>query len=322
MAIGIGTPIAERPPITRVEIDSLGACFSPAPVGPKIGGIIMLSKSGAICFSVIFFVFFSIMGCAEFYGRRQIRYSSSVVEYLYPDKEIVEVPDIPHLSLPLRVGIAFVPESAVGPVVNRLSRKEKMDLMERISSEFKALPFVKDIELIPSDYLTKGGGFTNLDQIKTMYGIDVIALVSYDQVQHTDEGILSLSYWTIVGAYTVKGEKNDTSTMLDAVIYDIPSRKMLFRAPGTSHIKASSTLVNLSEQLRIDSLNGFYLAANELVTNLRKELNRFKEKIREMPESYALEHKPGYTGGGSFGAAYAITLLILGGLALWSERKK
>ena len=136
-----------------------------------------------------------------------------------------------------------------------------MDLMERISAEFRSLPFVRDIDLIPTDYLTNGGGFTNLDQIRTMYGIDVITLVSYDQVQHTDEGMLSLSYWTIVGAYTVKGEKNDTSTMVDAVLYDIPSRKLLFRAPGTSRVKGSSTLVNLSEQLRTDSLNGFHLGS-------------------------------------------------------------
>lgn len=282
----------------------------------------MPSKSSAICFIISISVFFSLMGCAEFYGIRQSRYTSSVVEYLYPEKEVSEVPSIPHLSLPIRVGIAFVPESGVGMVANRLSGKEKNDLMERISSEFRTLAFVKDIELIPTDYLTNGGGFTNLDQIKTMYGIDVITLVSYDQVQHTDEGMLSLSYWTIVGAYTVRGEKNDTSTMVDAVLYDIASRKMLFRAPGTSHLKGSSTLVNLSEQLRSDSLNGFHLAADNLVSNLQAELDRFKKKVKEMPESYAIEHKPGYTGGGSLGAWYALTLLILGGFSLWSGRKK
>ncbi len=282
----------------------------------------MPSKSGSICLIITIFVLFSLVGCAEFYGQRQSRYTSSVVEYLYPEKEVSEVPSIPRLSLPLRVGIAFVPESHPGTVANSLNGMEKTALMERISAEFRTLPFVKDIELIPTDYLVKGGGFTNLDQIKTMYGIDVISLVSYDQVQHTDEGILSLSYWTIVGAYTVKGEKNDTSTMVDAVLYDIPSRKMLFRAPGTSLIKGTSTLVNLSEQLRADSLNGFHLAADDLVTNLQAELERFKKKVKEMPESYAIEHKPGYTGGGSLEAGYALTLLIFGGLATWSGRKK
>ena len=194
--------------------------------------------------------------------------------------------------------------------------------MVRVSSEFRALPFVKDIELIPTAYLTKSGGFTNLDQVRKKYGIDVIALLSHDQVQHTDEGLLSLSYWTIVGAYIIKGEKNDTSTMVDAAVYDIPSRKMLFRAPGASQIKGSATLVNLSEQLRTDSSNGFRLATDDLVANLQDELNRFKEKIKEMPGEYAVVHKPGYTGGGSLGGAFALTLLTLGGLALWLGRKE
>jgi rhombotail lipoprotein len=282
----------------------------------------MPSKSVIICLATSIIFIYSLVGCADFYGKRQRRYTSSVVEYLYPEKEVAEVPTIPHLSLPLRVGVAFVPESGSGLSAKRLSEKEKMDLMVRISSEFRTLPFVKDIELIPTAYLTNGGGFTNLDQIRTMYGIDVIVLLSHDQVQHTDEGILSLSYWTIVGAYIIKGERNDTSTMIDAAVYDITSRKMLFRAPGTSHIKGSSTLVNLSEQLRTDSYNGFRLAADNLVANLQNELNRFKEKVKEIPEAYAIEHKPGYTGGGSLGGTYALTLLTFGGLLLWLSRKK
>lgn len=281
----------------------------------------MFTQPRINCFLVLL-ILFSLTGCAEFFGRTQNRYTSSVVDYLYPEKNIVEAPSIPRLSLPLNVGIAFVPESGA-TTTNRLNRKEKMDLMERMVSEFRALPFVKHIDLIPTDYLTQGGGFANLNQIKTMYGIDVIALISYDQVQHTDQGLLSISYWTIVGAYAVKGEKNDTSTMVDAVVYDIPSRKMLFRAPGTSRVKASSTLVNLSEQLRSDALQGFKMAADDLVQNLRDELDRFRRKVKEMPESYTVEHKPGYsaTGGGSLGPGYTVALLFLGGVALWSGGK-
>lgn len=280
----------------------------------------MSSKARIICFTFISITLL-LTGCFNLHGRKH-RYTSSVVEYLYPYRNIAEEPSIPNLSLPLRVGIAFVPESGKVPIKNSLSRKSKMELMERISSEFRTLPFVRDIELIPSDYLTKGGGFSNLDQIKTMYNIDVITLVSYDQVQHTDEGLLSFSYWTIIGAYVIRGEKNDTNTMVDAVVYDISSRKMLFRSPGTSRIKGSSTLVNLSEQLRSDSLEGFHKAADNLVINLKDELDRFKEKIKRAPESYRVVHKPGYTGGGSIGSSYAIILLALGGLALWSGREK
>ena len=86
-----------------------------------------------------------------------------------------------------------------------------------------------------------------------------------------------------------------------------------FRAPGTRHIRASSTLVNLSEQLRNDSLDGLQLAATDLVENFRAELERFRQKVKEMPESCLIQHKQGYgyTGGGSLGAGCSVTLLFL-----------
>lgn len=280
----------------------------------------MRGMSAVVFLVVGTLLLFLVTGCLRFSDKARNRYASSVVDYLYPQKEVAEVPTIPHLSLPLRVGVAFVPESSRMARPDSLSEKDKMDLMQRISSEFRSLPFVKDIELIPSAYLTPGGGFTNLDQIKTMYGVDVMALLSFDQVQHTDEGLLSLSYWTIVGAYVIRGEKNDTSTMMDAAVYDIASRKMLFRAPGTSQVKGSATLVNLPEQLREDSAEGFRLAADNLVVNLHDQLQRFQEKVKEQPEEYVVRHKAGYRGGGSLGGAFALALLGLGGLALWRNR--
>lgn len=134
---------------------------------------------------------------------------SSVVQYLYPDrKDYVEIPGIPRLALPLRVGIAFVPENTAKN--QALTETDKMDLMKEVSLHFKKYDFVKSIELIPSAYLRKDGGFANLDQIRTMYGIDVITVLSYDQTQFTDEGLASITYWTIIGAYIIPGEKNDT----------------------------------------------------------------------------------------------------------------
>ena len=126
-----------------------------------------------------------------------------------------------------------------------------------------------------------------------MYRVDAIALLAYDQVQFTDEGAASFLYWTIVGAYVVPGENNSTQTMMDAVIYDIKSRKMLFRAPGLSHIKGTATPVNLSAQLRNDSEQGFHEAAKDLVKNLDIQLEAFKDKVKKAPEEYKIEHRPG-----------------------------
>ena len=257
--------------------------------------------------------------------------SSSVVQYLYPDtKGYIETPDIPRLELPLRVGVAFVPEDTIkshGWFITEnmaqgqsLTERDKMELMEEVSKHFKKYDFVKSIELIPSAYLSKKGSFANLDQIRTMYGIDLIALLSYDQTQFTDEGMASVTYWTLIGAYIIPGEKNDTHTMVDASVYDIQSRKMLFRAPGVSHIKSKATPINLSEQLRVDSMESFKEASADLVTNLELQLEMFRVKVKEAPDEYQIVHKPGYTGGGSLDNIYIIILSMLGVYWIWVKR--
>jgi rhombotail lipoprotein len=263
-----------------------------------------------------------VAGCYGLYGK-QTRHASSVVQYLYPDQENVAVtPSIPVLSLPIKAGIAFVPDTERAGDAYRLSEKQKLDIMDQIAAEFAKYPFVKSIERIPTVYLRPKGGFTNLDQIRTMHGIDVIALISYDQVQHTNEDLLSIAYWTIVGMYVVKGEKNDTSTMMDTAVYHIASRKLLFRAPGTSQIKGSATPVNLAEQLRKDSYDGFVKANEDMIANLHTELERFKEKVKTKPEDYKVVQEAGYKGGGGFDPLTAILILMTGGAALWLGRKR
>jgi rhombotail lipoprotein len=265
-------------------------------------------------------VFVALTGCG-YYFKQQRHHNSSVFQYLYPDREgYIETPGIPRLALPLKVGIAFVPEET-GPAGQTLTEKDKMELMAEVSSYFKKYDFVKSIEIIPSAYLVQKGSFANLYQIRTMYGVDVITLVSYDQMQFTDEGIASISYWTIVGAYIVPGEKNDTHTMVDASVYDIQSRKMLFRAPGVSHIKSKATLVNLSEQLRGDSLQGFKDASKDLIVNLEMQLELFKEKVKESPADYQVVYNPGYTGGGSIDSSFIMFLCILCGYWVWMTRR-
>lgn len=275
-------------------------------------------------------------GCAA----RSVRHRSSVVDYLYPHEgNAIHPPEIPVLSLPLRVGVAFVPEapsvrtglapsdtlwgtnhqrrSNTSPDYQGFSEKDKTVLMKRVSEHFKEFPFVKSIELIPSAYLRAQGSFANLDQLKTMFGIDVIALLSYDQVQFTDEDFASITYWTLIGAYLVKGEHNDTHTMLDAAVYDIASRKMLFRAPGVSHIPSVATPVNLTEQSRLDSYKGFQDASEDLAVSLKEQLEDFHERVKESPDDYQIVRKPGYVGAGYLGVSFLPIIVVLGGHWLW-----
>lgn len=248
---------------------------------------------------------FTLPACQGLYPQQR-KDATSVVDFLYPSGERkVVTPSIPVLKLPVTVGIAFVPGRDGRETMPEARKNELMDM---VSADFENLEFVREIKRVPSPYLKPKGGFDNLDQIKTMFGCDVIVLLSYDQIQHTDEGFLSILYWTLVGAYMVKGEKNDTSTMMDAAVFDISSRKLLFRAPGMSRVKGSATPVNLSEELRSDSEEGFKLATAEMKTNLKFELDRFKEKVKTKPEEYKVVHTQDYRGGGSLELPFALAV--------------
>jgi rhombotail lipoprotein len=288
-----------------------------------------LAKGHFAKLALLIIIVATATGCAILDGlmsSRRSHQASSVVQYLYPDKaEPLEKPTIPVLSLPLKVGIAFVPEDQPVPRRGRspeavFTEKQKIALMDEVSGHFKKYPFVKSIELIPTAYLRPKGSFTNLEQLRSMFGVDVIVLLSYDQAQFTDEGLLSLSYWTLVGAYIVKGEKNDTNTLMDAAVYDIPSHKMLFRAPGISSVKGTATPVNLGEQLRRDSDTGFKEAAGTLVVNLQQQLEAFQERVKTSPGEVQIVRKPGYTGGGSLDGFAVLLLAGMAGYLLWSAK--
>lgn len=244
-------------------------------------------------------------------------HATSVVNYLYPSRtDHVETTTIPTLTLPLRVGVAFVPEDDPCQCQSRaLPETDRLQLMKEVAAHFRDPKLVKSIEIIPSAYLTPKGSFANLDQLRSMFDIDVVALISYDQVQFTDEKRSSITYWTVVGAYLVNGQKNDTRTMIDAVVYDIPSRKLLFRAPGTSHINGSAAPVNLEEQLRHDSERGFRDASTQLIANLDTQLGEFKQKVKDSPDAYRVVSRSGGghggTGAGAIDGWFAASLAAL-----------
>lgn len=275
--------------------------------------------TGCLLFSVAWL----LCGCV-WSGVRKKTQSTSVVNFLYPDRVNPLPPtSIPVLRLPLRVGVAFVPTGSrsinastrpyLANVDQAMSEMSKAALLERVAAEFKGREYIQSIEIIPSTYLRPSGGFTNLDQIRSILGIDVIALVSYDQVQFTDNNFLSLTYWTIAGAYIFHGNRNDTQTLLEAAVYDIPSRHLLFRAPGGSQVKAGAAGVYVDQRLRADSVRGFNDATGELIVNLQAQLEDFRKRVKLSPEMVTIEHRPGYTGGGSFGSTFTI---IMGALVL------
>lgn len=251
-------------------------------------------------------------GCATWFDPPRQTQRATVVEYLYPKGEQPTLkPATPELRLPLRVGIAFVP----GDRYADLPEGDRDALLRRVKAAFASRPYISAIEVIPTAYLRPQGGFDNLQQAARMFNVDVVALLSYDQVQFSDSNRLSVFYWTIVGGYFINGSQYDVNTLVDASVFDVNSRQLLFRAPGTSQIKGSSPLVKFGEASREARGEGYRQAIDALIPQLDAQLEAFKVRVKEEKVARIVE-KPGYHGGGDgglaglglFGAAAALAI--------------
>lgn len=258
-------------------------------------------------------------GCASSFPHREVKQSASIVDYLYPRAEQAPQlePGVAYLRPPVRVGLAFVP---TGPRVRALPETEKMKLMERVKAAFSQHAYIGSIEIIPTQYLQPGGGFANMEQVARMFNVDVMAMVSHDQVQFNDSNSLAVLYWTIVGAYVVHGDEYDVQTMIDVSVFDVASRKLLFRAPGTSQVKGAASLANFSERSRAAQVEGYGKAVEQLIPQLQGELDKFKERIKA-DAGFRIENRAGYRGGGGLDGIGLLVALILGGLAYVYRRR-
>ncbi|MGH8222625.1 MAG: rhombotarget lipoprotein [Woeseiaceae bacterium] len=254
-----------------------------------------------------------LAGCGTLWhggGYQDIRdgASSSLVDFLYPNGEIPPRQDdrLPSLELPLRVGLAFVPAHGQ----RGLSAAEKQVLLERVAEAFRDRPFVSAIEIIPDSYLRAAKGLHGMQQVASLFGVDVTALVSYDQLTISGERDSSLLYWTIVGALVVKGNTNEVHTMIDTAVFDARSTSLLFRAPGIHAAQRNATLIDMEQDLRRLSAQGFGAATDDMIINLNHELENFRVAV-ERGERANVEWREGHGGGGRADSALVFALAML-----------
>ncbi len=120
--------------------------------------------------------------------------SSSLMDFLYPDEtsRSDHKPEIPTLKLPVKVGLAFVPSKNWRR--DGIHSKDQIDLLDKVKKSFLKYDYIDRIEVIPSTYLKGGEGFSTLEQVARLYDVDVMALVSYDQVTQSLENNVALLY--------------------------------------------------------------------------------------------------------------------------------
>jgi rhombotail lipoprotein len=254
-----------------------------------------------------------LAGCSY---SRQVQRRSSLVSYLYPEQRDVPRPDPDvRLQLPLRIGIGFIPPDAANRALFPPDAETR--LLGVVKKSFKGRDWVGSIVDIPSSYVEPRGGFDNLDQVARLFNVDVVALVSVDQLQVSNPRRASILYVSIIGAYLLPLDKNQTRTMIDAAVFHVPTRTLLLRAPGVSSISGSSTAMDIMAKLDERSLKGFQFAMNDLAKNLDVEVGQFKASIasgeRKDVDIVTAEGKS-VRGGGAFGwwdAAIAVLILAL-----------
>ena len=226
-----------------------------------------------------------LSGCAEWNCipacHRHSQNSTSLVEFLYPDGSAPPAQDAqPQLHLPLRVGLAFLP-SRGSEAENGLDAAHKEALLEEIRRRFITRKFVAEIVVIPDYYLRGRSGFEGLEGVQRLYAVDLMALVSYDQVAHEDNNDWSLGYLTIVGAYVLKGTRHDVSTLVDLAVVDPPTRSLVLRAGGFDNRHGSVRWVDEQRRLREDAADGYTAATRQLIEHFDSALTAFEGQVRE-----------------------------------------
>ena len=254
-----------------------------------------------------------LSGCSAMWnwsgGHRQGA-SSSLVDYLYPDGEVPPAVSrtVPHLELPLRVGIAFVPGQSHSGTISEATR---MQLLANVKGQFLDRGYIGHIEVIPDAYLRSRQGVTGMQQVARLYGVDVMALVSYDQVAVSEENPSGLLYWTIVGSYFIKATSNEVQTFVDTAVFDITTAQLLFRAPGADTMSDRSTLVEAGETVRKARDASFAAAMQQMTVNLAVELDQFEERVRTDSTVASTSWKEGHGGGGSFSIVALLGLIVM-----------
>lgn len=234
-----------------------------------------------------------VVGCASMEKDTKQRQVASLLAFLFPGSEAPkpQPETVAVLSVPFRIGIAFVPDNAAPQF--RLAESERLRMAGLVRDAFAHYPFVRGIETVPSSYLEAGGGFDNLDRIASLLRFDVIALISFDQAQFSGANGWSFLYWTGIGAYVVNGDRYDIMTAVETAVFDVKSRRMLMHASGTSTEKGEATWVGFEERSRAARSASFEAALKQMIGNLHGAVAEFRERAAKDP-SIRLELPPGY----------------------------
>jgi rhombotail lipoprotein len=225
------------------------------------------------------------------------RAASSLVDFLYPTGQLPPADEqIPELRIPLRVGLSMLPSQTVHDV--SLTAAQKEEAMQKIRERFRSRKFVAEIVVIPDYYLASKKGFEGLQALQRLYNIDVLALISYDQVAAQTDNKWSLGYLTIVGSYVIKGSHHDVSTLVDLAVVDPTTRSLIIRAGGVDTRSDTTSLIDLDHATRTNKSDGFLAATDQLVEHFDAALTQFEADVANKKANVHIVRRAGASSAG------------------------
>lgn len=257
-----------------------------------------------------------LSGCAAMFSTPTARHerTSSLVDFLYPGAAPPVQNATPVLHLPLTVGVVFLPAPAGRP--GALGATDKAAVLDAIRMRFESRGFVREIITVPDYYLAGQRGFEGLMALQRLYSLDLIALVSYDQVARQDNNELSLTYLTIVGSWLFPGTSQDVNTMVDLAVVHPATRSLVIRAAGMDSRKGVSTNAGAAGRLRERGVESFQASATRMIDNFDAELLRFEERVKQGTARVQIANPGAGGGGGVDGVLVAVlAILLLGSVA-------
>jgi rhombotail lipoprotein len=275
-------------------------------------------------------------GCAYGVNPHTVQRQSNLASYLFgdcaPQQPAQKVP----LTFPSRVGVTFVPNDPASPSIPETAKKEMIDSVRSLLA--KHTKYVAGAQNIPSTYLSPKGGVCNLEQVARQFDVDVIVLLGANQFQnHERNPIAAFMDITIIGAFVIPGNTVNTSTVLEAAVYHVPSRSLIFRTDGTDKISSRSTQFGSSQSANNDAVSSIENALKQLVVSIGGALAGFEKfdvsKAAEIKPIAETDEKTGSvqqnywgrvseyrtTGGGAFDS---IWIIITGVTLLCTANKR
>ncbi len=221
------------------------------------------------------FVFCS--GCASYNnGLRTVQKQSNLASFLFSGNQPQAPAQKAPLLLPAKVGIAFVPGD---PASSNLPDTTKKEVIEAVRSQLaKHTKYVAGAQSIPSIYLTPRGGVQNLEQVAQQFGVDVIVILGANQFQkHERNSLAAFLDVTIIGQYLIPGNTVDTATVLEAAVYHVPSRALIFRTDGANQMTSRSTHYGSSQTAQNAAASSILDASKKLVVSIGEALVGFEK---------------------------------------------